>query len=265
MKRDVKNNINRKTDFYSDYSDIYSGLPGDPEFYMHLEERIRLEDQISLEIQTGNLTKALEVYDRLVRLILADNDGSISFLYVKSYSYSLNMLCRRCAYRSGVPVTALHALAVHHITRINEAVNRNVLFEENIRMICQYTDVIRSLSFRSGSATVNKVMDYIFMNLNQEISLKGLADYCRLTPGYLSAVFKKETGQSVMAFVTEKKIRYACSLLSDTAFQIQEVAHHLGYDDVSYFTRVFRKVMGMTPSAYRQRQERNAEPEQPIL
>lgn len=247
------------------YSDFYSGLSGDPAFYMHLEERIRLEDQIALEIQTGNLTKALEVYDRLLKLILADNDGSISFLYVKSYSYSLNMLCRRCAYRSGVPVAALHALAIHHITRINEAVSRNVLFEENIRMISEYTDIIRNLSFRSGSTTVNKVMEYIFMNLNQEISLKDLADYCRLTPNYLSAVFKKETGQSVMAFVTEKKIQYACSLLSDTAFQIQEVAHHLGYDDVSYFTRVFRKVMGMAPSTYRQRKERNTEPERPIL
>lgn len=246
-------------------ADFYSNLPDDPEFYMHLEERIRLEDQIALEIQTGNLTEALEVYDRLVRLILADNDGSISFLYVKSYSYSLNMLCRRSAYRSGVPVAALHALAVHHITRINEAASRNVLFEENVRMISEYTDIIRSLSFQTHSTTVNKVIEFIFRNLNREISLKELADYCRLSPSYLSAVFKKETGQSVLSFVTEKKIQYACSLLTDTEFQIQEVARHLGYEDVSYFTRVFGKVTGMTPSAYRQQNKYSEKAGQPIL
>lgn len=238
-------------------------FPSDPEFYMHLEERIQLEDQISLEIQTGNLTKALEFYDRLFRLILADNDGSISFLYVKSYSYSLNMLCRRAAYHSGVPVTALHALAIHHITRINEAVSRNVLFEENITMISEYTELIRNLAFKQYSATVNKVLEYIFMNLNRDFSLKELAEHCRLTPNYLSAVFKKETGQPVMACAAEKKIRYACSLLSGTSMQIQEVAHHLGYEDVSYFSRVFRKQTGMTPSDYRRQHEPAAH--QPVL
>lgn len=233
--------------------------------FMHLDERIRLEDQIALEIQTGNLTGALEGYHRLVRLILDDNDGSISFLYVKSYSYSLNMLCRRSAYHSGVPVDALHKLALRHIALINEAASRNVLFEENIRMISEYTDIIRSLALRHGSTTANKVTEYVLGNLNKEISLKELADYCRLSPNYLSAVFKKETGQSIMAFVTEKKMEYACSLLTGTAFQIQEVAHHAGYADVSYFTRVFGKVMGMTPSAYRQQKKHQAEQGQPIL
>lgn len=221
------------------------------QLYQHLEERIQMEDQMLLEIQTGNLAEALRVYDRLARLIIADNEGSIGFLYVKSYSYSLNILCRRAAYKSGVPITLLHTTALRHITRINDAVSRDVLFEENIRMVSEYTELIRSLSIKKHSQLVNKVVEYIFTNLNREFSLKDLADYCRLTPTYLSAVFKKETGQSVMSYVTARKIRYACALLANTQMQIQEAARHCGYQDVSYFTRVFRRETGTTPTQYR--------------
>lgn len=229
----------------------YPELTQDSPFYQHLEERIQLEDQMLLEIQTGNLTEALNVYDRLAHLIISDNEGSIGFLYVKSYSYSLNILCRRAAYRSGVPITILHTTALRYISRINDAVSRDVLFKENIHMVSEYTELIRSLSIKQYGPIVNRVLEYIFTNLNREFSLKDLADYCRLTPTYLSAVFKKETGRSVMSFVTSKKIRYACTLLTDTQMQIQEVARHSGYHDVSYFTRVFRRETGITPTQYR--------------
>lgn len=229
------------------------GSPQDPQLYQHLEERIQLEDQMLFEIQTGNLTEALNVYERLAHLIITDNDGSIGFLYVKSYSYSLNILCRRTAYKAGVPITLLHTTALRHISLINEAVSRDVLFKENIRMVSEYTEMIRSLSIKQYGPIVNKVLEYIFTNLNQEFSLKDLSDYCRLTPTYLSAVFKKETGCSVMSFVTAKKIRYACTLLTDTQMQIQEVARHCGYHDVSYFTRAFRRETGITPTLYRSR------------
>lgn len=221
------------------------------QLYQHLEERIELEDQMLLEIQSGNLTEALRLYDRLADLIIMDNEGSISFLYVKSYSYSLNILCRRSAYRSGVPITILHTTALRHMGRINDATSRDVLFRENVCMISEYTELIRSLSIKQYGPTINRAQEYIFANLNRDISLKELADYCRLTPTYLSAVFKKETGNSVMAFVTARKIYYASTLLSATHMQIQEVARHTGYQDVSYFTRVFRRKTGVTPSQYR--------------
>lgn len=231
----------------------YLNIPKDSLAYKHLEERIQLEDQMLLEIQAGNLTEALRVYDRLAQLIIADNEGSLSFLYVKSYSYSLNILCRRAAYKAGVPLTLLHTAALRHISRINDAVSRDVLFKENVQMVSEYTELIRSLSVQKYGPIVNKVLEYILTNLNQEFSLKDIADYCRLTPTYLSSVFKKETGCSVMSFVTAKKIRYACALLSDTQMQIQEVARHSGYHDISYFTRVFRRETGITPTEYRRR------------
>ncbi len=229
-----------------------------PTFYKHLEKRMELEDQLLVEIQEGNLEKALEAYNQLLNMILADNEGSIGFLYVKSYSYSLNILCRRAAYQSGVPIAILHTTALEHITKINGAVSRDVLFDENIRMISKYTELIRSISLNQYSPVVNKVLEYVFMNYNQEISLKDLADYCGLTPAYLSAVFKEKSGQSVISFVTEKKMEYACALLAGTEMQIQEIAAHLGYQDVSYFTRVFRKKLSTTPTKYRSRKKQSA-------
>lgn len=237
-----------------------------PKFYQHLEERIQLEDQLLLEIQAGNLTESLSIYNRLARLIILDNEGGLGFLYVKSYSYSLNVLCRRAAHKTGVPITILHAAALRHVSLINDAISRDVLFEENIRMISEYTELIRRLSICQYGPIVNKVQEYIFNNLNRDFSLKELADCCRLTPSYLSAVFKRETGCSVMSFAASRKIYYACTLLTDTHMQIQEIARHCGYRDVSYFTRAFRRETGVTPTEYRihgSRPEQPSKPEQP--
>lgn len=86
----------------------------------------------------------------------------------------------------------------------------------------------------------------------QELSLQQVAGHVHLHPGHLSELFKKETGSTFGDFVTGFRMRKAMQLLTVTPAKVSEVALMVGYEDVKYFSRLFKKHTGKTPSEYRE-------------
>ncbi len=98
---------------------------------------------------------------------------------------------------------------------------------------------------------IEKAKEYISMHLGDALSLDLVAEYVRLNPIYLSALFKKSTGTNFLSYVTEARIEKAKELLLETESQIAEIAGKIGYFDVKYFSKTFRKITGITPQQYR--------------
>ena len=88
-------------------------------------------------------------------------------------------------------------------------------------------------------------------NIERHISLDQLADFAGYTPGHFSAIFKRAIGHAPIAYFNLLKIQTACHLLDSTDMNINQIAAKLGFDDSYYFSRLFSKIMGMPPSAYR--------------
>ena len=84
-----------------------------------------------------------------------------------------------------------------------------------------------------------------------EMNLHILARELRVSKGYLSDRFKKETGKTVTQYIWDKRLSYAAHLLKDTTLQVQTVAQHCGIMDVQYFSKIFKKQVGKTPKEYR--------------
>lgn len=103
----------------------------------------------------------------------------------------------------------------------------------------------------SGSSPVQRAVVYIQDHLDQSLSLAQVAKHVHMNPNYFSEIFKKETGQNYLEFVTQAKLRKAMSMLRETPAKISEVANHIGYEDMKYFNRLFKKFTGQTPSEYR--------------
>ncbi len=78
-----------------------------------------------------------------------------------------------------------------------------------------------------------------------------LADAAGLTPSYFSALFKKETGETLSDYLVRYRLAIAQRLLKESRLCIAEVAASAGYMDVKYFSRLFKKHMSITPSAFR--------------
>jgi len=103
---------------------------------------------------------------------------------------------------------------------------------------------------------VEKAKEYISKNYaDPEISLESLAAYVNFSPNHLSMVFSKKTGQTFIKYLTEYRIGKAKELLRCTGKRSSEIALETGYQDPHYFSYVFKKTEGMTPTQYRNGQE----------
>ncbi|MEN8907447.1 MAG: AraC family transcriptional regulator [Clostridiales bacterium] len=95
---------------------------------------------------------------------------------------------------------------------------------------------------------IKKIKNYILENYNKIIKIKTLSDLVDLNPVYLGALFKKETGLSIKEYITNIRINYAETLLKNDNFSISYVASQSGFDDIYYFSKVFKKTKGIPPS-----------------
>jgi two-component system response regulator YesN len=100
---------------------------------------------------------------------------------------------------------------------------------------------------------VKKARQYILNNVEKRIMLHDVAGFVGISPGYLSTLFRKEYNQNMMDFINETKINRACELLWENKYRINEIADMLGYESAFYFSRVFHRRTGFTPSEYQTR------------
>ncbi len=102
-----------------------------------------------------------------------------------------------------------------------------------------------------AASMAERAAKYIQKHFTEEIFLDNIADYCGVSPAYLSRIFSQEHGKGVLEYLTELRIRKAKELLSDTNEKIYRIAALSGYSDAVYFNKVFKKNTGMTPREYR--------------
>jgi len=88
-------------------------------------------------------------------------------------------------------------------------------------------------------------------NLAMKISLDDLAQESGLSPSHYSMVFRKKTSRAPMDYLIHLRIQRACQILDASDLRIKEVASRVGYEDPYYFSRIFKKVMGVSPAVYR--------------
>lgn len=120
-----------------------------------------------------------------------------------------------------------------------------------MEMFRTYCRLVRNHRLSGYSLTVQKIILSIDADLSENLSAGTLAKKHGISLGYLSTVFKKETGQTVSEYIRGRRMEYARHLLTSTNMQIQTVAFSSGAVDVQYFSKLFKRHFGQTPSEYK--------------
>ncbi|TBL79901.1 response regulator [Paenibacillus thalictri] len=107
-------------------------------------------------------------------------------------------------------------------------------------------------SAEETQSVVDKVKLYIKQNLDQNVSRDDIVKHIHLHPDYLSRMFKKETGKSIVDYIFEERIEIAKQLLAKTNMSVSEVAVSVGYTNFSYFAKMFKKATQKSPQAFRE-------------
>jgi YesN/AraC family two-component response regulator len=105
-------------------------------------------------------------------------------------------------------------------------------------------------------AELQNVFDYIEANYNREITLSDVAQAIGYSPAYLTNRVKHETGRTINAWIIERRMAEARSLLLETDWPVEQIANSVGYLNASYFFRQFRQYQGTTPKAWREENEK---------
>ena len=100
-------------------------------------------------------------------------------------------------------------------------------------------------------ARLNRVIEYIEANLDREIALTALAETAGMSPHYFSELFKQSVHFSPYQYVLRRRIQHARKLLHDPGVTVFEAAVRSGFSGQSQFTKIFRRVVGVTPTGYR--------------
>ncbi|WP_409342738.1 helix-turn-helix domain-containing protein [Paenibacillus sp. MBLB4367] len=99
---------------------------------------------------------------------------------------------------------------------------------------------------------IPRAIAYMQDNLDKSITLQQVAKQVHLNPNHFSEVFKRETGLNYLEYLTRERMNRACELLATTTAKVSDIAGLVGYEDIKYFSQLFKKQTGQTPSEYRQ-------------
>lgn len=122
-------------------------------------------------------------------------------------------------------------------------------FLASFTLLKPYRDIHR----KSNTFTA-RVIRYMQENIQDNLTLPQLAAYFKLSPSHFSAKFQQETGISPIRYFTRLKMQKACQMMEYSTLMINEISQNLGFSDPAYFSRTFFKVVGVSPSDYRKRE-----------
>lgn len=151
---------------------------------------------------------------------------------------------------------------LHQFERIYEQLQRGYR-EENLvwsnmnfwsfLSSCVYPDLTQQgKAFRKNDA-IDQCIDYMNNHLDQMLTLQQMAQAVNLSQSHFSYLFKNNTGFSPIEYFNQLKVQKACQYLLFTQLRIKEIAAQLGMEDPYYFSRMFSRVMGVSPNQYREK------------
>ena len=93
-------------------------------------------------------------------------------------------------------------------------------------------------------------MAYLNENFWKELNIQEIAERFFVNMSYLCQIFKKETGYTMMKYISTLRIEQACALIRHSAFSVSEICEKVGYVDYCHFNKVFRRITGKSPLQY---------------
>lgn len=116
----------------------------------------------------------------------------------------------------------------------------------------RFTDHVFNLANIKRKDVIFKSIDYIRKNYMKKVTLDEVAACVYLSPSYFSKVFKQEMEMSFNTYLNYIRIEMSKKLLSDPSIAIVDISNLVGFEDQSYFSKVFKKMTGLSPKKFRE-------------
>lgn len=246
----------------------------------YLDERESQEQQANISnyiqyIKTmGGDEKSLETYPlekekELLSLIsLGDKPGSQkvlneifghiffstggNFEVIKARVLELIVLLSRAALEGGADIEQIFGLNYKYLSQIHDFKTVEELTYWLSKIMTRFTDCVFNLTDVKHVDVIYRAVDYIKRNYMNKITLEDMAANVYLSPSYFSRIFKEEMKTNFNSYLNRIRIEMSKKLLADDSVVLVDVSNLVGYEDQSYFSKVFKKLTGVTPGKFRE-------------
>lgn len=213
---------------------------------------LELENKFFKEIRLSHQESSRELLKQLAVKFFTHSKGKIEI--IKGLSIEFISLLTRFATECG---TKFEESIRYSFKKLNELEEADTVEKVILWLLTtgnSYIDLLTEKDADPQETTINRAISYIRENYpSQELSLKAIATHCHISPSYLSRIFKQKKGYTITEQINRIRIEEARRLLQRTDLTVSETAKKVGFGDRSYFCKVFKKQIGLSPSDYKNR------------
>lgn len=208
---------------------------------------IRYENELMEYLNIGDINKSKELADTILKYLLG---SSLNLELIREYVSQLISIINRTILQMGTGTAIANSLGnVSGLYKINNIDEMKIWYKNNIYSLIES---IAGLKQKSGDKQIaGMVKEYINKHYYKNITLDNIAEEIGFGASYISRLFKEEFGVNFIDYITDRKIGRAREMLTSGEKNIKKISEAIGYSDVNYFCRVFKKVTGLTTSQYR--------------
>ena len=207
------------------------------------------EKELVNKVKLGDIASANAILNDLLGYVFFAQGNSLEI--VKARSVELCSLLSRAAIEGGASADTILKLNNQFIKNIQQFATLEDLCFNLQEIIEAFSSSLVNYIPSNSSNVIKKAIAYIADHFNEPISLEDVARVVNMHPSYFSSKFKQTTGSSFKGYLNMIRVEEGKRLLANTNFSIIDIALSSGFEDQSYFTKVFKKYTGMTPKRFR--------------
>ena len=230
--------INEAIQTYKTNSDIHSKV------YPYEKEKALIT-----KLKTGDAQEAKALLNDLLGYVFFSEGNNLEF--VKSRAIELSSLLSRAAIEGGATSDSVLKVNNQFLKELQGIRTLDDLCYQLQETIDVFTQCMFNYIPTKGNEITKKAIRYISQNFAGNITLEDVAEHVHLNAAYFSSLFKQSTGSTFREYLNMVRIEESKRLLTTTDYSILDIALATGFEDQSYFSKVFKKHTGLTPKQYR--------------
>lgn len=208
------------------------------------------EQALLRAVRQANREQAQRLLNDLLGHVLFSTGGDLDV--IKTRIYELLVLISRTAIEAGANPGQTLKDNQRYLAEINRIADFDALCLWLTRVMNSLMDSIFRFAGLRHSNAIHQSVQYISAHYAERLTLEDMARRVYLSPAYFSRIFKQEVGEPFTSYLNRVRIDHSRALLRKKELRLVDIALMVGFEDQSYFTKVFKKVVGTSPLRYRE-------------
>ncbi|SHH89555.1 PocR ligand-binding domain-containing protein [Clostridium grantii] len=219
------------------------------------QEKIKINYPIEKEkeliqcVKSKDVTAANSILNEILGSILFITGGSLEKMKIRILE--LIILLSRASLEGGGNSEEIFGLNYKYIHQVNSFTNVEDLTDWLYKITIKFSNLVFNMNEIRHIDVIYKSLDYIKRNYRRKITLEEISNYVHLSPTYFSKIFKDEMKTTFKNYLQNLRVEKSKKLLIDTQIPLIDVPNMVGFEDQSYYSKVFKKIQGISPGKFR--------------